>query len=37
MGMADAGGAPEIEELVRLDPYRDNAVKPGENKFYSAQ
>ena len=26
---------PQIEELVRLDPYRHTAVKIGDNKFYS--
>ena len=26
---------PQIEELVRLDPYRHTAIKAGENKFYS--
>lgn len=26
---------PQIEEMVRLDPYRHTAVKIGENKFYS--
>jgi putative ABC transport system permease protein len=26
---------PQIEELVRLAPYRHTAVKAGENKFYS--
>ncbi len=29
------GVFPQIEELVRLDPYRHTAVKAGENKFYS--
>jgi putative ABC transport system permease protein len=26
---------PQIDEMVRLDPYRHTAVKIGENKFYS--
>ena len=26
---------PQIEELVRLEPYRHTAIKAGENKFYS--
>jgi putative ABC transport system permease protein len=26
---------PQIEELVRLEPYRRTAIKAGENKFYS--
>jgi putative ABC transport system permease protein len=26
---------PQVEELVRLDPYRHTALKIGENKFYS--
>jgi putative ABC transport system permease protein len=26
---------PQIEELVRLEPYRHTALKAGENKFYS--
>ena len=26
---------PQIEQLVRLDPYRHTALKIGENKFYS--
>jgi putative ABC transport system permease protein len=26
---------PQIEEMVRLEPYRRTAIKAGENKFYS--
>jgi len=26
---------PQIEEMVRLEPYRQTAIKAGENKFYS--
>jgi putative ABC transport system permease protein len=26
---------PQIEELVRLEPYRHTAIKAGENRFYS--
>jgi putative ABC transport system permease protein len=26
---------PQIEEIVRLEPYRRTAIKAGENKFYS--
>ena len=26
---------PQIEEMVRLEPYRQAAIKAGENKFYS--
>jgi putative ABC transport system permease protein len=26
---------PQIEELVRLEPYRQTAIKAGENRFYS--
>jgi len=29
------GDFPQIEELVRLAPYRHTALKIGENKFYS--
>jgi len=29
------GVFPQIEQLVRLDPYRHTALKVGENKFYS--
>jgi len=29
------GDFPQIEELVRLEPYRHTALKVGENKFYS--
>jgi putative ABC transport system permease protein len=29
------GVFPQIEELVRLEPYRHTALKIGENKFYS--
>jgi putative ABC transport system permease protein len=29
------GDFPQIEELVRLAPYRHTALKTGENKFYS--
>jgi putative ABC transport system permease protein len=29
------GEFPQIEELIRLEPYRHTALKVGENKFYS--